>query len=71
MSTLRNELKIRRLRQVDLARHLQKSKQYVNWLCSNACYLDGNIIYSKTQSKGNRLSDNIVLKGVSEVLDRV
>ncbi len=71
MLSLKVVLKDAGVKQVDLARHLGKSKQHVSYLCSDACYVSDNVLYSKTLSKGRKLEDNVVLRDVSELLDKV
>lgn len=71
MLSLKSALKSRGLKQVDLARHLNKSKQHISYMCSDACYLDNDVLYSRTLSKNKKLEDNVVLRGVSKILDKV
>lgn len=69
--SLKLELKKRKIKQVQFARAMGKTKQYVSQLCGEQYYVKNNILYGKSFLKTGRLADNVVIKDLSSIFERV
>ena len=59
------------VKQIELANHLKKKRQYIHSLCGDKYYMRGDNLWGKTFARNGRMGDNLILENVSSILKSV